>query len=67
MDCKHKTLHFEGKHLAYLVCTCGKKWERVVDYSGNTRRTRFRAVTNKLTPEFLKAKYGITPQEANMI
>jgi len=67
MDCKHKTLHFEGKNLAYLVCTCGNKWERVVDYRGNTRITRFRAVTNKLTPKFLKAKYGIVPEEANMI
>jgi hypothetical protein len=23
--CEHKTLHFEGKHLAYLVCSCGNK------------------------------------------
>ena len=43
--CEHKTLHFEGKWLAYLVCSCGKKWERTVNYIQNTRYTFFRVLT----------------------
>ena len=44
-ECEHKTLHFEGKWLAYLVCSCGKKWERTVNYTQNTRYTFFRVLT----------------------
>ena len=45
--CCHKTLHIEGKYLKSLVCNgCGKKWEREVGYSKNTRYTFF-----KLTPQ----------------
>lgn len=40
--CKHKTLHFEGKYLAFIVCSCGKRWERQVEYSKNTRYTFFK-------------------------
>ena len=44
MSCEHKTLHFEGKHIAYLVCNgCGKAWERTVEYERNNRSTYYRA------------------------
>ena len=45
---------------------CGKKWERCVEYIGKMRITRLRS-NNRITPAILKNKYGITPQEANMI
>ncbi len=43
-SCEHRTLHFEGKNLRYLVCTCGHRWERFVEYTGHIRMTRFRKV-----------------------
>ena len=46
--CQHKTFHFEGRNLAYLVCSCGKRWEREVNYIKNTRYTYFKAVDKNL-------------------
>ena len=40
--CRHDTLHFEGKRLSWLVCSCGKRWERCVEYTKSIRSTRFR-------------------------
>ena len=54
--CEHKTLHFEGKWLAYLVCSCGKKWERTVNYIQNTRYTFFRAEDIKMMQKETNAK-----------
>lgn len=41
-SCLHETLHFEGRNLAYLVCSCGRRWTREVSYSKNTRYTFFK-------------------------
>ena len=51
--CCHKTLHIEGKYLKFLVCNgCGKKWEREVEYSKNTRYTFFRLTPTKTKEMF---------------
>jgi hypothetical protein len=43
--CEHKTLHFEGRNLSFLVCNgCGRRWEREVTYSKNNRSTYFKVI-----------------------
>lgn len=47
-DCQHPTLHIEGKYLKFMVCNfCGKRWERQVSYSQNTRSTLFKSINPK--------------------
>ena len=45
--CNHEILHFEGKNIAWLVCTCGKRWERCVEYSKSIRSTFYRSKQSK--------------------
>ena len=41
IECKHKTLHFEGKHLKSVVCECGEIWSKEIKYNGNQRIVKF--------------------------
>lgn len=52
--CRHETLHFEGKRIAWLVCTCGKRWERCVEYSQSCRYTFYRSEKSKMVEEIEK-------------
>lgn len=44
--CPHNTLHFEGKRLRYIVCVCGKRWERHRKYKGNMSITILESINN---------------------
>lgn len=63
-NCEHKTLHFEGKRLAYLVCSCGKRWKRCVKYTKNIRHTFFRAV-KLIRPEKLWKRFRFKTKSVN--